>query len=81
MRNFQFWVLGLLIFICIHICGCFFLRLDIEHANNLKQEKTRISGTIWTIGKNYNYVDPNTWFSSEADKLGLWTPYGRLETE
>jgi hypothetical protein len=80
MRNFQFWVLALLIFICFHICGCFFGRLDYE-VTKPNGEELRVSGTIWTIGKDYSYNDPNTWFSSEADSFNILTPYGTVGTE
>jgi hypothetical protein len=52
--------------------GCFFGRVDYEVTR--PEEDSRFSATVWTIGKNYDYADPNTWFQSTSDKINFVTP-------
>ena len=59
--------------IILWLSGCFFARVDYE------VDGTRVSGTIWTIGKSY-YVEPNS-LISESDKIKLIYPPIGLETE
>ena len=57
----------------IFISGCFFARVDYE------VDDTRVSGTVWTLGKSY-YLDPNS-LISESDKIKIVYPPIGLETE
>ena len=56
----------ILLTIPIWLSGCFFARVDYETCG------TRVSGTLWTIGKRIT-VDPNG-YSSDNDSINLNYP-------
>ena len=68
-----------LIIICAVLSGCFFARVDYDYKDDFSQDKTRVSATVWTLGKSY-YLDPNS-LISESDKIKIVYPPIGLETE
>ena len=69
----------LLILITAWLSGCFYARVDYDYKDDFSQDKTRVSATVWTIGKSY-YLDPNS-IISESDKIKFIYPPIGLETE
>ena len=72
-------LLAMALLIVLWLSGCFFARVDYEVQDDFSQETTRVSGTVWTVGKSY-YIDPNG-FISESDKVKFVYPPIGLETE
>ena len=56
----------ILLTLTIWLSGCFFARVDYETCG------TRVSGTLWTIGKRIN-IDPNG-YSSDNDSFNMAYP-------
>jgi len=60
-------VITILLTIPIWLSGCFFARVDYETCG------TRVSGTLWTIGKRIS-IDPNDGYSSDNDSINMAYP-------
>ena len=62
-----------LIIICAVLSGCFFARVDYDYKDDFSQDKTRVSATVWTIGKHV-VIDPNG-YNSDPDTVSVITPW------
>ena len=67
------WLVILGLAIAFFVAGCFFARIDYE------VDGTRVSGTVWTIGKKIS-IDPNGYYS-DPQKLKVLYPPIMVETE
>ena len=60
-------VIVFLLLVLSLMSGCFFVRVDYETCG------TRVSGTLWTIGKRIS-IDPNDGYSSDNDSINMAYP-------